>query len=157
MGLIQDSLVVCGGQNEEHMSQDCFQLQPASKIWTRHTDLLNSPRVRSAYSVSKDKKKMHIISGFSEYAEGGLNSLQSVGLEDWGEEQVIKIENSATTYSTLQASSVTLESGHLLVTGGFIQTRTKWFLVDAFEITNWVRKRNMQHPRMGQTAKNARF
>ena len=151
MGLIQDSLVVCGGQNEEHMSQDCFQLQPASKIWTRHTDLLNSPRVRSAYSVSKDKKKMHIISGFSEYAEGGLNSLQSVGLEDWGEEQVIKIESTTTIYSTLQASSVTLESGHLLVTGGFRQEQNV-FLADTLEITNWVRKSDMQHPRMGHSS-----
>ena len=151
MGLVEDSLVVCGGQTEVHMSRDCFQLQTSSKMWTKHTDLLRSPRTKSAYSVSKDKTKLHIISGFSEYTEDGLNSLQSVGLDDWGEERVIKIEGTTTTFSTRQASAVTLESGHLLVSGGFGQEQNV-FLVDTFAITSWVRKCDMQHPRMGHSS-----
>ena len=151
MGLVEDNLVVCGGQTENQMSRDCFQLQPSSKMWTKHTDLLRSPRTKSAYSVSKDKTKLHIISGFSEYTEDGLNSLQSVGLDDWGEERVIKIEGPATTFSTRQASAVTLESGHLLVSGGFGQEQNV-FLVDTFAITSWVRKCDMQHPRMGHSS-----
>ena len=151
MGLVEDSLVVCGGQDDDHLSRDCFQLKPASKIWTKHTDLLGSPRFKSAYSVSKDKTKLHIISGFSEYAVDGLNSLQSVGLDDWGEERVIKIESTTTTYTTFQASVVTLESGDLLVTGGFGQEQSA-FLLDTSDITNWVRMCNMQHPRMGHSS-----
>lgn len=151
MGLVEDNLLVCGGQKEDHMSRDCFQLKPASKIWTKHKDLLSSPRVKSAYSVSKDKTKLHIISGFSEYTAGGLNSLQSVGLDDWGEEQVIEVDGTTTTYTTLQASVVTLESGDLLVTGGFGQEQNTFFL-DTSDITKLQRKRDMKHPRMGHSS-----
>ena len=46
---------------------------------------------------------------------------------------------------------MTLESGHLLVTGGFRQEQNV-FLADTLEITNWVRKSDMQHPRMGHSS-----
>ena len=92
---------------------------------------------------------MHIIGGFT--ADDGPNSLQSVGLHDWGDRQVIKMDSTTTTHSTYQASAVTLESGDLLVTGGFGQEQNV-YLVGSSEITKWIRKCNMRHPRMGHSS-----
>ena len=75
--------------------------------------------MKSASAVSKDGTQLHIFSGFNNFGQAALSTLQSIGLENLVEEQEMvaaRPEEPKRAYFSRHASAVTLDSGDFLVT-----------------------------------------
>ena len=110
--------------------------------------------MKSASAVSKDGTQLHIFSGFNNFGQAALSTLQSIGLENWSEEQEIvaaRLGEPKRAYFSRHASAITLASGDILVTGG-MRRETEVFLVDGNDVTKWSPRSSMQHPRSGHSS-----
>ena len=110
--------------------------------------------MKSASTVSKDGKQLHIFSGYNNFGQAALSTLQSISVNDWGEEQEIVVAREGEpkrAYFSRHASAVTLASGDILVTGG-MRRETEAFLVDGRDLTKWTPRSSMHHPRSGHSS-----